>query len=179
MSKVDPAVFYWLDQYGKVKGVLASHVDDFIWGGTNEFSTTVIPQLKAAFQVGREEHDNFSYIGMEVNFVEAEIQVQQRAYIKILQTIPIDPTRATQREATLTDSEMDMLKSKIGQILWVARQRRPDIMCDLFIPASNMKLATVQTLHFANKLIGKVKSEDVMLRFQYLVSNLWCKVIPL
>lgn len=49
VSKVDPAVFYWLDQYGKVKGVLASHVDDFIWGGNNEFSTTVIPQLKAAF----------------------------------------------------------------------------------------------------------------------------------
>ncbi|KAL0157596.1 hypothetical protein M9458_045672, partial [Cirrhinus mrigala] len=65
VSKVDPAVFYWLDDSSKVMGILASHVDDFIWGGTHAFSTTIIPQLKAAFQVGWEEHDSFSYIGME------------------------------------------------------------------------------------------------------------------
>lgn len=43
VSKVDPAVFYWLDDSCKVMGVLVSHVDDFIWGGS-------------AFQVGHEEH---------------------------------------------------------------------------------------------------------------------------
>lgn len=42
MSKVDPAVFYWLDQDCTVIGLLACHVDDFIWGGTQSFSTTVI-----------------------------------------------------------------------------------------------------------------------------------------
>ncbi|KAG7514300.1 hypothetical protein JOB18_030248, partial [Solea senegalensis] len=41
------------------------------------FSTTVIPQLKAAFQVGREEHNSFSYIGMQVHSLKNEIQVQQ------------------------------------------------------------------------------------------------------
>ena len=57
LSQVDPAVFYWLDDSYNVMGVLACHVDDFIWGGSEMFSTTVIPSLKAAFQVGREEHD--------------------------------------------------------------------------------------------------------------------------
>ncbi|KAG7455573.1 hypothetical protein JOB18_022097 [Solea senegalensis] len=41
------------------------------------FSTTVIPQLKAAFQVGREERNSFSYIGMQVHSLKDEIQVQQ------------------------------------------------------------------------------------------------------
>ena len=30
MSSVDPAVFYWFED-NELKGVLAVHVDDFIW----------------------------------------------------------------------------------------------------------------------------------------------------
>ena len=37
VSKVDLAVFYWIDSHGDVYGVLACHVDDFIWGGKPEF----------------------------------------------------------------------------------------------------------------------------------------------
>jgi hypothetical protein len=59
MSQVDPAVFNWLDEQGCVNGILACHVDDFIWGGSHLFATTVIPQIKTAFQVGREECDRF------------------------------------------------------------------------------------------------------------------------
>jgi hypothetical protein len=63
MSLVDPAVFHWFDQDCNVTGVLACHVDDFIWGGSQTFAT-VIPVLKAVFQVGREEHDRFCYVGI-------------------------------------------------------------------------------------------------------------------
>lgn len=66
MSHIDPAVFYWLDDSWSVMGVLAFHVNDFIWGGSEIFPTTVIPGLKAAFQVGCEEHNSFGYIGMEI-----------------------------------------------------------------------------------------------------------------
>lgn len=54
VSQVDPAVFYWLDEYCKVKGVLAFHVDDFLWAATQHFETNVIPRLKSAFHVGRD-----------------------------------------------------------------------------------------------------------------------------
>ena len=77
------------------------------------------------------------------------------------------PARATQREAPLTDKEVDMLRSKIGQILWVARQTRPDVMCDVSILASSTKYATVQ-MHCINKLVRKLKSNEVTLKFQYL-----------
>ena len=91
-------------------------------------------------------------------------------YITNLQPIHVDPTRATQQEAPLTDNEyiIYMIMSKIGQILWVARQSRPDIMCDISILVSSTKHATVQTLHCANKLIRNLKSEEVTLRFRYL-----------
>lgn len=128
-------------------GVLACHIDDFIWAGTNKVSSTVIPHLKAVFQVGREENDSFSYIGTEIHSLEDEIQVKQSMYIRNLQPIPVDPTRAIEREDPLTESESEMLRSKIGQILWVAAQSLPDIMCDISMLASSTKHATVQTLH--------------------------------
>lgn len=177
VSQVDPAVFYWLDDSSKVMGVLACHVDDFIWGGTEKFTTTVIPHLKAVFQVGREEHSNFSLIGMDIRSLEDEIQVQQSDYIKNLQPILVDPSRATQRESPLTAAETEILKSKIGQTLWVERQSRPDIMCDISMLASGTKHANVQTLHCANKLIRKLKSEEVTLRFQHLGKDSSLKVV--
>ena len=127
VSKVDPAVFYWLDHSCNVMGVLAAHLVDFIWVGSHAFSTAVIPQLKDAFQVGREEHHSFSYIGMQVNSLKDEIQVQQSTCIKSLHLIPVDPTRAI---------EFDMFKATIGPIVSVARQSRPDIMCDISILAT-------------------------------------------
>lgn len=147
VSKVDPAVFCWLDDSCHVMGVLACHVDDFVWGGSETFSMTVISHLKAAFQVGLEEDKGFSYTGIEALSVEDEIQEQQWMYIKNLQTIHVDPTRATQQDAPLTDTEYDMLKS---------------------ILATSTKHAAVKTLHCANKLIRELKSDEVTLRFWYL-----------
>lgn len=53
----------------------------------------VIPHLKAAFQIGREERNSLRYSEMEVHSVEDEIQVQQCMY-KILQPIPVDPNQS-------------------------------------------------------------------------------------
>lgn len=50
-------------------------------------------------------------------------------------------------------------------------------MCDISILASSTKHATVQTLHCANKLIRKLESEEVILRFQDLGENSSLKLI--
>lgn len=98
VSKVDSAVFYWLDDLYKVTGVLACHVDDFMWGGSDMFSTVVIPKLKAAFQVGREEHNSFSYVGIELHSLQYKkiCTFNKKKIKKNLQPIPINPTRAPQ-----------------------------------------------------------------------------------
>lgn len=48
------------------------------------------------------------------------------------------------------DKERDLLRSKIGQILWVDR---PDGMFNASSLASAIKTATVQTLHEANFIV--------------------------
>lgn len=171
MSQVDPAVFYWLDEQFKVNGVLACHVDDFLWAGSQDFSTDVIPLLKSAFHVGREEHEHFCYVGMDFATVNGAVQVHQHSYIENLQPLHMQPARAIQRDAPLNDNEKEQLRSKIGQVLWVAKQTRPDVMFDSCSLASNIKNATVQSLHEVNKIIRKLKSDKVTLKFQHLGNN--------
>ena len=171
VSQVDPAVFYWLDENCKVKGVLACHVDDFLWAGTQQFVTNVIPGLKSAFHVGREEHDNFCYVGMDIVTVNGVIEMHQHSYIENMQPIHMEPARAIQRDSLLSETEKEQLRSKIGQILWVAKQTRPDVMFDACILASILKSATVQSIHDANKVIRKLKADKVTLKFQLLGNN--------
>lgn len=57
------------------------------------------------------------------------------------------------------DNEKEQLRAKIGQIQWVAKQTRPDVMFDSCSLASNIKNATVQSIHEVNKVIRKLKSE--------------------
>lgn len=177
MSKVDPAVFYWLDQDCTVTGVLACHVDDFIWGGTQSFSTTIIPHLRSVFQVGREEHDHFCYVGIDFVTVERKVQIHQENYIQHMKYIHMDPSRAVEQDSPLCEEEKDQLRSKIGQILWVARQSRPDVIFDASNLTSNIKNATVQTIHEANRIVCKLKSKKVILNFQHLGRDSALKMI--
>lgn len=66
MFPVDHAVFYWQNEQYNITGVLGCHVDDFLWARAKHFASNVISVLKPAFHVGHEEHDSFSYVGMDI-----------------------------------------------------------------------------------------------------------------
>lgn len=63
MSQVDIAVFYWQNEQSEVTGVLACHVDDFLWARSDHFVTNVIPVLKSTFHVGHEEQESLFICG--------------------------------------------------------------------------------------------------------------------
>ena len=66
ISKVDPAIFYWLRSEGEVTAILASHVGDFIWGGSEYFTQTVIPNIRSSFLIGKEESEEFHFLGLDI-----------------------------------------------------------------------------------------------------------------
>lgn len=173
VSKANPAVFLWENGDQRVERVLACHVDDFLWGGSSEFEVRVINEIRKTFLVGKEEGEEnkpFPYVGIELSKHEKCIELNQKHYQKNIEFIAIDKCRLTEKEAMLTPMEKESLQSKIGQILWIARQSRPDIVLDASNLASNLKKANVQTLiaNKANKIVKNIKSESVTLKFQCL-----------
>lgn len=69
----------------------------------------------------------------------------------------MDPSRAVEQDSSLSEKEKAQLRSKIGQILWVARQSRPDVMFDVSNLATGLKNATVLTSREANRIVCKLK----------------------
>lgn len=76
-SQVDPAVYYWVNDCGDITGILANHVDDFIWGGTADFEATVISLIRSKFSIGKDSH-MFHYVGIDLFSEEEQIYISIR-----------------------------------------------------------------------------------------------------
>ena len=59
-----------------------------------------------------------------------------------------------------------ILRQKVGSLLWVCNQSRPDICFDVSNMASNIKNATIKQLIDVNKTINKTKTYQYDLKFQ-------------
>ncbi|KAJ8029372.1 hypothetical protein HOLleu_28750 [Holothuria leucospilota] len=105
VSAVDPAVFYWYSTEHGLQGLLASHVDDFIWAGNDTFESKVIDKIRRLLSVGQEESDSFKYVGLNIQSQGSTIQVDQEQYLNNIQPIVISKKRATQKGSELNFSE--------------------------------------------------------------------------
>ena len=45
ISAQDKTLFYW-NRNSQLQGIIKVHVDDFLWGGTNEFKNKIINKLR-------------------------------------------------------------------------------------------------------------------------------------
>ena len=167
ISKLDPAVFYWMVD-GSLQGMLACHVDDFIWAGDSEFADKVIAKIRNSFDIGKEDSTAFKYVGLEIMYNGETITLEQQEYAKGLVTINITKNRSMEKDMPLDEEEKEQLRSKIGQGLWMARQSRPDVMFDVCRLASNYSRATVQDLIDMNKVLKKLVMDKLTLKFQPL-----------
>lgn len=105
---------------------------------------------------------------MDFTTVKGVVQVHQHSYIDNLQLLHLQAAHAVQRQPPLMKLKK---RSKIGQIVFVAKQTRPDVMFNTCSLASDIKNATVQSVHEVNKVVCKLKSEKVTLKFQHLGDN--------
>lgn len=85
--------------------------------------------------------------GLDFATADGIVQVHQHSYTDNLQLLHMQAANAIQRDAPLNKTEKEQLRSKIGQILWIAKQTRPDVMFSTCSLASNLKNAMVQSIH--------------------------------
>ena len=64
------------------------------------------------------------------------------------------------------------LQEKIGQLLWVCNQTRPDISFETSKIASNLKNATISDLKLCNKVSSKITNDQLTLKYQKLNGKL-------
>ena len=138
----DEAFFYWHCD-GKLCGLMAVHVDDFVNAGNDDFSDGVVGELKRKYESKSEEENVFKYLGLQIDQdQELEcITMQQKYYIESLKCIK---TRNVGKHENLSQQEFTNLRSTLGQLAWVSNQTRPDIAFQVCQVSVNIKNATIE-----------------------------------
>ncbi|CAG2217386.1 unnamed protein product [Mytilus edulis] len=149
-----------LKWYEKVKKTLNE------CGGTNLFETEIISKIREKFSVGKEASESFKYLGLGLSHADDKIILSQTDYVEVLKTISIDRKRPN--DSQLSSVEQTVLRSKVGQLLWLAKQTRPDIAFDIAMIASKLKTSTIEDFKRVNKLLRKVRNDPVSLHFKEL-----------
>ena len=162
-SKLDSSLF--IHYTDKLEGLLIVHVDDFLFGGSDNFYETVISNLKKAFKISKECSSAFKYIGLELQQTENGIYVGQEKYLEELQEIGITATRAAEKSTPISEEERTKLRSVHGKLSWLAIQTRPDLAYDVCNLTSNLKKGTVDLILKTNKVIKKAKYNTVFLHY--------------
>ena len=170
VSCMDPAIFYWSNEDSKIEGILACHVDDFLYSGNEKFISEKGLEIRKEFTVGKENEGSFKYVGMQIQSRKNIILLDQNTYAKSLNLIELSKERSTEKQCPVTDEEKKMMRAKIGQHLWLGRQTRPDLLFDTSDLSTRVNRANVQDLIDTNKVIKKALNEKVTLKFKKIES---------
>jgi hypothetical protein len=110
-SKYDEALFYWRHE-GRCEGVLAIHVDDFLYGGSTKFEN-LIQNNKTIFTVGSEETVPMKYLGMNIDESDHDIYFNQDSYIDSMDEVEIQ--NKTDKSRVLNEDEQALI---VPEYLW-------------------------------------------------------------
>ena len=158
----DEALFYLHIQKVLV-GIITVHVDDFLYGGTDQFHKTIILPLQRIFEIGRMCSTPMIYLGLYIDQTESKIIVNQDQYIQSLEEVDIKDAKDSER--LLKSAEHKEYRRICGRLNWISTQTRPDIAFDVAMISANVNAPTIKHLKLANKIIRKVKSTSVEIAF--------------
>lgn len=130
-------------------------------GGTQDFEQTVIQQVRDILCVGKESSEAFRYIGVDLFCSSRHIMLHHDKYISGVTPADLSKVRLLFKESNLTEEERTLFRSKVEQLLWVARHSRSDIIFEVLCLASSVKNATVGNIIEVNKIVRKLKADKL------------------
>ena len=165
-SSYDKAAFVWYKD-NSTMGVMVLHVDDFLYGGSEEFLKNIITKIRKIFIVGLEETNNFKYLGLHISQQPDYIEMSTKGYAAGCSEIPTSPL-GLDRDRNLTPSELTSLKQLSGQLNWVTTQSRPDLAFENCMVGNSLKKPTVRDIFTANRVLRRLGDHEFSLFFPRL-----------
>ena len=157
----DPCAWVFYEK-GRLVGIISGHVDDFLFGGSNDDPKWL--ELKRKIQerftwTGWEE-DDFIQCGVRIRQMhDHSFKLSQSAYIDQLREIPLTAERRKHRGEATSDRKKSLLRSALGGLNWAAQQTNMIHASAVSLLLSSVNTSTVQTLIETNKLIFKAKAQ--------------------
>ena len=156
MSKLEAALFMLVVD-GTLQGVLCTHVDDLLCAGTGtEYENSIASMEKEIYL--KVQHKNFRFCGKNVRQGDDfTIELDQFDAIESVDYMPLDKRRRAMMAAPLTPEEVTAFRGLIGQLGWVTRQTRPDVMVNVSVAAQSMGSPKIRDVVNLNKAVKMLK----------------------
>ena len=169
-SKMDPALFYRLDEKCNLDGALETHVDDFLHGGTESFNKEVTDKLANIFEMGKTESGNFKYVGFNIRQDPESfaVTVDQEDYAEKIEMINISPERALRKSDKTSAEETTEMRRAAGRLGWLGRGTRPDLLFNQIEISTKFVSGVVGDLMLASTALRKIKSQSSFLMIREL-----------
>ena len=167
-SKIESSLFYSVDDQGHLNGILAMHVDDLLYGGTEQFLLKM-EVFKSKVVVGNIQSQSVTFCGLIISARTYGLEVCTKEDDNI---VPFE--KGNRYERKLTQREETKVRGIIGSLQWAASSNRPDLSFPLAMALSELnKSKSVRSIKTANQLIDKYYGRsDVNLKIRPLTGHL-------
>ena len=115
---------YMLKQLGKLIGLVATHVEDILYSGTEEFLTWFNSKVKQSFTVSKFESGNFKYTGVNITSDESQIILDQNDTAMQLNFLNLSDFQEGEEAGKRGEH---LTRQTVGQAGWLVYQTRPDL----------------------------------------------------
>ncbi|OLQ01621.1 hypothetical protein AK812_SmicGene15624 [Symbiodinium microadriaticum] len=156
----DACMWVWRPA-GEVRGIITGHVDDFLFGGSEQDVAwqAILDKIKAKFRWGDWEEDQLMQCGVQITQTAEGFELSQSKYVQEhVQEIPISSSRRKMDKATTSDKEKSALRATLGALSWHAQQVAPHISAEVGLLLSEVSQSTVSTIIRTNILVQHTRA---------------------
>ena len=169
--KLDHAFYIYVDEKThELLGFILSHVDDFLYGGTDYFHEKIIKPVKEKYVIGACDDTLFSFTGWNLEQTQDGIIVTQKDYLAGLDLTPFDIllNNMGKNDDKLTDEQTTLMQKAIGILGWLSQVSKPALAYQYVEFSSLVRKATLGDAKRLVKVLHKAKSELNVIKFSNL-----------
>ena len=154
----DACMWAWRPE-GVLRGLVAGHVDDFLFGGsdTDQGWQHVLSQIKTRFAWGDWGVDDFVQCGVRIRQHAEGFSLSQESYLTEVPEISLNGSRKKESQEQTTAWEKSRLRTALGALSWHAQQVAPHLSAEVGLLLSEVNTSTVSTIHKTNQLLQHAK----------------------
>ena len=145
---------------GVLKGIVAGHVDDFLFSGNPEDPEWLAleKRIQARFKWGEWESESFTQCGVKIEKQgDGSYQLSQQQYLDKVSEICLSAGRRKQTKEDTTEREKTQLRGLLGALSWYSQQCAPHLSASVGLMLSEVTASTVETIVRANKMLYEAK----------------------
>lgn len=166
----------WIKMHNNnIQGYLCVYVDDFLAVGIKLSARQILEEIKTKMKLNIDENGSLTFTGTSFDIKKECISIHQQKYIDSLLPVEQLKSHATPLPYRINEKEdrTDQLNSKLvtkyreklGQLLFIARDSRPDLSYAASFLGKFSSAPTIQAMKLLNRAITYAATNPYIMRY--------------